>query len=153
MALKISLKPGERFVINGAIVQNGDRRTNLVLHNKVAILREKDILLPENATTPVRRIYFAVMMMYLDPTTERDYHQEFVRRMAEFINAIRTDDVLQTCVTIIDDVYGRNFYNALVNCKKLLVFEQDRLDLAANMSKAMQAASAMRDEEGGDDGG
>lgn len=150
MALKISLKPGERFVINGAIVQNGDRRTNLVLHNKVSILREKDILLPENATTPVRRIYFAVMMMYLDQTEEREYHQEFVRRMAEFMNAIRSEDVLQTCVSIVDDVYGKNFYGALITCKKLLTFEQDRLDFAAR-SKAGMAAAAMRGNSGEDD--
>jgi len=151
MALKISLKPGERFVINGAIVQNGDRRTNLVLHNKVSILREKDILLPENATTPVRRIYFAVMMMYLDQTAEREYHQEFVRRMAEFMNAIRSEDVLENCVSIVDDVYGKNFYGALITCKKLLTFEQDRLDFAAGRSKAAVAAAAMRGGSVGDD--
>ena len=27
MPLKLSLKPGEKFVLNGAVVQNGDRRT------------------------------------------------------------------------------------------------------------------------------
>jgi flagellar protein FlbT len=151
VALKISLKPGERFVINGAIVQNGDRRTNLVLHNKVSILREKDILLPENATTPVRRIYFAVMMMYLDQTEEREYHQEFVRRMAEFMNAIRSEDVLQTCVSIVDDVYAKNFYGALITCKKLLVFEQDRLDFAAGRSRGSAAAAAMRGAGPGED--
>jgi flagellar protein FlbT len=151
VALKISLKPGERFVINGAIVQNGDRRTNLVLHNKVSILREKDILLPENATTPVRRIYFAVMMMYLDQTEEREYHQEFVRRMAEFMNAIRSEDVLQTCVSIVDDVYAKNFYGALITCKKLLVFEQDRLDFASGRSRGSVAAAAMRGDGPGED--
>ena len=26
MPLKLSLKPGEKFVLNGAVVQNGDRR-------------------------------------------------------------------------------------------------------------------------------
>ena len=45
MALKLSLKPDEKFVINGAVVQNGKRRTNLVLLNKVSILRQKDIML------------------------------------------------------------------------------------------------------------
>ena len=30
MPLKLSLKPGERFVLNGAVVENGDRRTVLV---------------------------------------------------------------------------------------------------------------------------
>ena len=44
MALKLTLKPGERFVVNGAVIANGDRRSSLILHNKAAILREKDIM-------------------------------------------------------------------------------------------------------------
>ncbi len=67
MPLKLSLKPGERFVVNGAVLQNGDRRAVLLLQNKASILREKDIIQPEEANTPVRRIYFPIMMMYLDP--------------------------------------------------------------------------------------
>src|SRR3546814_461765 len=66
MALKVSLKPDEQFVVNGAVVRNGDRRTNLILQNKVSLLREKDIIQEEEANTPSRRIYFAIMLMYLD---------------------------------------------------------------------------------------
>ena len=71
MALKVTLKPGEKFVINGAVVVNGDRRSNLVIQNRVSILREKDIMLPQDADTPVKRIYFAIMMMYLDGKYDR----------------------------------------------------------------------------------
>ena len=39
MPLKLSLKPGERFVLNGAVVQNGDRRGTLILQNKASVLR------------------------------------------------------------------------------------------------------------------
>ena len=66
MPLKLSLKPGEKFVLNGAVVQNGDRRGALILQNKASVLREKDIMQPDEAVTPARRIYFPVMMMYLD---------------------------------------------------------------------------------------
>ena len=46
MPLKLSLKPGEKFVLNGAVVQNGDRRGVLILQNKASVLREKDIMQP-----------------------------------------------------------------------------------------------------------
>ena len=49
MALKITLKPSEKFVINGAVVVNGDRRTSLLIQNKASILREKDVLQPDEA--------------------------------------------------------------------------------------------------------
>ena len=42
MPLKLSLKPGEKFVLNGAVVQNGDRRGVLILQNKASVLREND---------------------------------------------------------------------------------------------------------------
>ncbi|NJR20223.1 MAG: flagellar biosynthesis repressor FlbT, partial [Hyphomonadaceae bacterium] len=56
MPLKLSLKPNEKIVLNGAVVQNGDRRTTLLLQNKASVLREKDIMQIEEANTPVRRI-------------------------------------------------------------------------------------------------
>ena len=49
MPLKLSLRPGEKFVVNGAVVQNGDRRAALVLQNKASVLREKDIMQPDEA--------------------------------------------------------------------------------------------------------
>ena len=44
LPLKLSLKPGEKFVLNGAVVQNGDRRGVLFLQNNSSFLREKDIM-------------------------------------------------------------------------------------------------------------
>ena len=85
MPLKLSLRPGEKFVLNGAVVQNGDRRGVLVLQNKASVLREKDIMQQEQANTPARRIYFPVMMMYLDEAGAERYYDEFVRRMSEFM--------------------------------------------------------------------
>ncbi len=58
MPLKLSLKPGERFVVNGAVLQNGDRRAVLLLQNKASILREKDIIQPEDANTPAQADLF-----------------------------------------------------------------------------------------------
>ena len=44
MPLKLSLKPGEKFVLNGAVLANGDKRISLVIQNKACVLREKDII-------------------------------------------------------------------------------------------------------------
>src|SRR6185436_14441151 len=107
MALKITLKPGEKFVINGAVVVNADRRTSLLIQNKVAILREKDVMLPSEANTPVKRIYFDVMMMYLDDTAHDQYMPPFTQRMTEFMEAISNRDALQKCVSIAEDVNAR----------------------------------------------
>src|SRR5262250_858 len=94
VALKRSLKPGERFVLNGAVVQNGDRRGTLILQNKASVLREKDIMQVEDANSPSRRIYFPVMMMYLDEAGSGQYYDEFVRRLSEFMGAVKNPVIL-----------------------------------------------------------
>ena len=134
MALKITLKPGEKFVINGAVVVNGDRRTSLLIQNKVSILREKDVMLPEEAETPTKRIYFPVMMMYLEEGQADRYYTEFVTRVTEFMNAISDPDALTRCMSIIEDVHGKRYYQALMMCKKLLPFEQERLGFSQDES-------------------
>lgn len=132
MALKLTLKPGEKFVINGAVVVNGDRRSNLIIQNKVSILREKDVMVPEDADTPVKRIYFSVMMMYLEPASQKRWHEEFTKRITEFMNAIKGEEALQNCIAIIEAVNGREYYGALVKCRKLLPFEKERLEYVAS---------------------
>lgn len=131
MALKLSLKPGEKFVVNGAVIANGDRRASLIIQNKVSILREKDILTEEEVNTPVRRIYFPIMLMYLDPAGSDRYYEEFVRRMTEFMNVIESAEASERCVEISACVMRQNYYQALMVCKKLFVFEEERLGYVA----------------------
>ena len=127
MPLKLSLKPGEKFVLNGAVVQNGDRRGVLVLQNKASVLREKDIMQEEEVTTPARRIYFPVMMMYLDEGGADRYYDEFARRLTEFMKVIANPVVLNECVEISKNVMEREYYKALMRCRKLMDYEGERL--------------------------
>ncbi|MBP6014021.1 MAG: flagellar biosynthesis repressor FlbT [Alphaproteobacteria bacterium] len=131
MPLKLSLKPGEKFVLNGAVLTNGDRRASLVIENKASILRDRDILQEDEANTPVKRIYFPIMMLYLDPEQGSHYYDEFVLRMSEFMNAITDRDALATCVAISRDVLQTHYYKALIKCRQLFDFEQARLGYVA----------------------
>ena len=60
MGLKVELKPGERFILGECLVTNGDQRTRLLIEGQAPILREKDIMTPEQADTPAKRIYLCV---------------------------------------------------------------------------------------------
>ncbi len=139
MPLKLSLKPGEKFVLNGAVVQNGDRRGTLILQNKASVLREKDIMQSEDANSPARRVYFPVMMMYLDEGDAGKYYDEFVRRMTEFMGVIRNPEILSECVGVSKHVLGREFYKALMGCRKLIEYEDARM---ADVASGVQASRA-----------
>ena len=130
MPLKLSLRPGERFVVNGAVIQNGDRRSALVLQNKASVLREKDIMQPEEANSPARRVYFPVMLMYLDEGSQQTLYGEFAERLAEFMGAVRNPTVLAECLNISAEVMGGEYYKALMRCRKLIVYEDERIGMA-----------------------
>jgi flagellar protein FlbT len=137
MPLKLSLKPGEKFVLNGAVLANGDKRASLVIQNKACVLREKDIMQVEDADTPARRIYFPIMMMYLDTDTADTYYSQFALRMTEFMQAISDRKALALCVEISKDVMNGEYYKALVQCRTLFEFEQERLSyVPASVSKS-----------------
>jgi flagellar protein FlbT len=139
LPLKLSLKPGEKFVLNGAVVQNGDRRGVLVLQNKASVLREKDIMQQDEANTPARRIYFPLMMMYLDEFGAERYYDEFVRRLSEFMGAIRNPEILAHCVNVSKHCMEREYYKALMLCRKLIDYEDERL---GNVPSGVPASGA-----------
>ena len=128
MALKLTLKPGEKFVINGAVVVNGDRRGHLLIQNNVSLLREKDVMQQEHASTPVRRIYFAIQMMYLDESSRDMYYREFDIRLRELMQAISDPEALADCESVRDDVATGHYYTALITCRRLFPFEEARLN-------------------------
>jgi flagellar biosynthesis repressor protein FlbT len=127
MPLKLSLKPNEKIVLNGAVIQNGDRRTTLLLQNKASVLREKDIMQIEDATTPVRRIYLPIMLMYLQGSESAEQYNEFALRMTEFMSVVRLPSILEECVGMSREVMSGEYYKALSRCRKLMDYEADRL--------------------------
>jgi flagellar protein FlbT len=123
MGLKITLKPGERMIIGGAVVTNSSSKCNFMVENNVPILREKDILSPDKAKTPARRIYFSIQLMYIDGANLTDHHKVYWKRVKEFLEA--APSALGMIDKISEDVLNGNFYQALKKCKKLLVFEEE----------------------------
>jgi flagellar biosynthesis regulator FlbT len=43
MPLTINLKPKERLIVNGVVIENSGTPSKILIHNTAALLREKDI--------------------------------------------------------------------------------------------------------------
>ncbi|RZJ42437.1 MAG: flagellar biosynthesis repressor FlbT [Brevundimonas sp.] len=139
MPLKLSLKPGEKFVLNGAVVQNGDRRGVLILQNKASVLREKDIMQLAEANSPAKRIYFPVMMMYLDEASAPKVYDEFALRLTEFMGATRNPEILADCVAASRHVMAREYYKALMAARKLVDYEENLANVASGLQDRSDA--------------
>ncbi len=64
--LKISLKPNEKIYLNGAVIRV-DRKVTIELLNDVQFLLESHVLQANEASTPLRQLYFMVQIMLIDP--------------------------------------------------------------------------------------
>ena len=65
--MNITLRAGERFFINGAVIRI-DRKATIELLNDVTFLLENHVMQAKDATTLTRQIYFAVQIMLIDPS-------------------------------------------------------------------------------------
>ncbi len=125
MPLKINLKPGEKIIIGGAVIKNGERPATLFIENKVPLLREKDILKEEDAVTYCSKIYFVIQLMYIDGKNMLDYHNIYWRLVRELVEAVpRTTGIIDR---ISQNILEENYYQALKLAKKLIEFEKEVL--------------------------
>ena len=95
MSLKVELKPGERLIVGNCVITNSDQRTRLFIDGKAPILREKDILTPETADSPARRIYLAVQLMYIYEDVER-IRKDYFHLINEIVTAAPSTITLST---------------------------------------------------------
>lgn len=126
MALKITLKPGERMILGGAVVTNGSSgNCDLIVENKVPILRQKDILSEEKADSPCRRIYLAVQLMYIDESNLSTYHKLYWDLVSEVVKAAPSTVGLIDAIS--EYILARKYYQALKLTKRLIDYEQEAI--------------------------
>lgn len=63
---KLFLKANERVFINGAVLR-ADRKVGLELLNDVDFLLENHVMQVEDATTPLKQLYFIIQIMLMSP--------------------------------------------------------------------------------------
>jgi len=122
MALKISLKPDERIIVGGAVVQNGSARSDFVIENSVPILREKNIMGPDNANSPCRMIYFAIQLMYVDEKKIEDHRTTYWKLVKDVANA--APSTIGLIDQISEHILHDRYYQALKLTNKLIEYEQ-----------------------------
>ena len=129
MPLKVRLKPSEKVVINGAVMTAGDNGATLVLHNKASLLRAKDIMQEEDANTPAKRLYFMIMLMYLDPENKSDNMENYLDFAMDIMNVTGLKQMKKSIALIHQDISDGEFYRALKTCRAVMKLESELLSL------------------------
>ncbi len=136
MALKLTLRPGERMILGGAVVTNAGGRCELIVENEVPILREKNIMREKEADTPARRIYFVVQLMYIDEQNLVTHHNLYWRLVRDFLRA--APSAIGIIDAISEHIVHRDYYKALKTARKLIAYEREAIESAKQRSQSLR---------------
>lgn len=90
--MRLSLRAGERVFINGAVLRV-DRKVSLELLNDATFLLETHVLQPEEATTPLRQLYFAAQTMVMEPANAARARDLYRTLQAGILAAVTEPDI------------------------------------------------------------
>lgn len=123
--LVLKLGPRERVLINGAVIENGERRSRLsILTRDAHILRLRDAIHPEEATTPVRRVCYATQLVLsgdLDPEVAR---LPLLRRIEELSQVFTDPDSRSSLAEATEALIENHHYRCLKALRSLLPREE-----------------------------
>lgn len=128
--LVLKLGPKERVLINGAVIENGDRRSRItVLTSRANILRLKDAIHPDDANTPVRRACYLAQLLLsgeLDAPSLLVRLEGQIRSLADIFHDPQSTEILERASRAVTE---QNAYSCLKLLRQLLPLEERLLSL------------------------
>jgi len=130
--LVLKLRPKERVLINGAVIENGDRRSKFsILTSEAKILRMRDALHPDEVNTPVRRVCYAAQLILTGDRNAEDSQLKLLHRIEELSQILKDGDSRAQLSNATSALIDGNHYRCLKSLRSLLSREQ-RLLAARN---------------------
>lgn len=123
--LVLKLGPYERVLINGAVIENGERRSRLAIMTPNAnILRLRDAIHPEQVTTPVRRVCYIAQLVLSGDADAKDAKMQLLRGIEQLSQVLTDTDsralLSQATASVMEDQH----YQALKYLRGLLPREE-----------------------------
>ena len=133
--LVLKLGPKERVLVNGAVIENGDRRSRLsILTPNANILRLRDAIRPDEVNTPVRRVCYIAQLVLSGDATEEEGGRQLLRGIEQLSQALNDPDSRTQLADATDAVKTGDFYRALKRLRGLLPREERLLAAAPRLS-------------------
>ena len=122
MALKIRLKSDEKVIIGGAVIRNGMRHhADIFVENNVPILRQKDIMTEAGATTPARRLYYLLQLVYIDTDQQAKHLENLLPMIQDIAEAAPSTE--KYLIPLREQLSNKEFYHSLKTARQLIEYE------------------------------
>jgi flagellar protein FlbT len=139
--MRLGLRAGERLYINGAVIRV-DRKVAIELLNDVSFLLEAHVMQPEETTTPLRQLYFAVQMILMDSAGGGHARRLADQLMASLNRTLENGDILAGLATTATQLGNNRVFDALKTIRGLFPTEARVLagdGFAASLTAASRA--------------
>lgn len=125
--LVLKLGPRERVLINGAVIENGDRRSRLsIVTPNANVLRLRDALHPDDAQTPVRRLCYTTQLVLTGDASPEETRQQMLPRIEELSRILTDPDSRRLLTQATETLLNNQFYQSL-KALRALIPREDRL--------------------------
>ncbi len=132
--LVLSLKADEKFLVNGALVQNGPKRTQIKLpDSSVNVLRLSDVLHPDEINTPVKRAYYMAQLILSGDADCDKGKPELLMYLDDLAKVFANTVLFDAIEKAIEAANKERFYSVLNILKRVLPVEAEMLK--KNMAK------------------
>jgi len=139
VALRLTLKPNEKIVINGCVIRNADRRQTLTIENYADVVRGADLLDESSAATPVKKVYFFIQSALLRPEIRKDLRPVIHKSLAELV-PIFNEQIAGHIMEAANHVSAANYYKAMRAMREVMRYEDELLTLLSGPESGVQAA-------------
>jgi flagellar protein FlbT len=136
---RVTLRPGERIFINGAVLKF-DGRASFEILNDVPYLLESDIMHAQQTVTPLRQLYYILQTMVLEPGGIEIAKAVYEDTMSWLQVGFTNVSVLAGLDTIRQQVADGSPYLALKTLRALIPLED--LILGANRAAELRVVGA-----------
>jgi flagellar protein FlbT len=119
--LVLKLGPRERVLINGAVIENGDKRTRISIRTPGAnVLRLRDAIHPEAANTPVRRVCYVAQLVLSGDADPGAARPQLLRGIEQLSQVLTDPDSRSLLALATAAVIDGQYYRALKALRGLL---------------------------------
>ena len=123
--LVLKLAPKERVLINGVVIENGDRRSRFsIMTPQANVLRLRDAIRPEEVNSPVRRVCYAAQLVLSGDTEPEQARQQLLRRVEELSQVFTDADSRRVLANATEALVAEQYYKCLKALRSLLPREE-----------------------------
>lgn len=136
--LILKLCPGERFMLNGVVVENGPRRARLnIVTPDANVLRLRDAIHPEEANTPVRRVCYIAQLVLAGEADAAEAKVQLLTGI-EQLSQVFTDPDSRRRLTEATEALSEERWYPTLKALRALLGREARLMQAAEATEAAQ---------------